>query len=542
MSMPSGTPVRMLALAFALTLSALLPALYLSTPAQAQNVPRDDIVRITDVFSGTQSSSVVIVLEYPTETFNTDDTVAVAYPYLYLRLCDTCDWTRADPPTSPKRVYNKPNQIQVRVSLPQLCPSTDYGMDVAIHSQDLSNPLQTDFTPDSTPHGFGFPSVEGPTIGTISGTVDSTTATVLVFINSENSANKTIYLRYRVHGTDGNGDEYAWQPDPPMDAMDRDEASFDLTGLTDNSYYEIEASMGSDFMSCAVTKGIATIGTPTGDAPPNITLPGEPSIISTSPTTTTTTTTTDDGGVGGGFGFGGGQPINHSPVFRDSASEPRTVPENSEEGSKVGNPVYAWDPNSDEFSYSLRGDDAELFAIDELTGQLLVGPDALLDYEGERNIFSVEVVARDTLGDASYVSVQVHLTDVILPGRADEYDLANNHNEQVEREEVVTAAADFTKGLLTKREMLEITKLYYGSAFGSIDFDDLPLMVDKYDLNRDSVIDRSEVLAALKDYFEGRITKADMQEVVKVYFNTVAPKTQQTEAPAEPADAAGEPG
>ena len=44
-------------------------------------------------------------------------------------------------------------------------------------------------------------------------------------------------------------------------------------------------------------------------------------------------------------------------------------------------------------------------------------------------------------------------------------------------------------------------------------------MVDKYDLNRDSVIDRAEVLAALKDFFEGRITKADMQQVVKVYFN-----------------------
>ena len=81
----------------------------------------------------------------------------------------------------------------------------------------------------------------------------------------------------------------------------------------------------------------------------------------------------------------------------------------------VGNPVYAWDPNNDEFTYSLRGDDAELFAIDELTGQILVGPDALLDYEGERNIFWVEVVATDTLGDVSIVKVAVHLTDVILP-------------------------------------------------------------------------------------------------------------------------------
>ena len=70
MSMPFGIPVRMLAFVVALALSALLPALYLSTSAQAQNVIRDDIVRITDVFSGTQAASVVIVLEYPTDTFN----------------------------------------------------------------------------------------------------------------------------------------------------------------------------------------------------------------------------------------------------------------------------------------------------------------------------------------------------------------------------------------------------------------------------------------------------------------------------------------
>ena len=208
----------------------------------------------------------------------------------------------------------------------------------------------------------------------------------------------------------------------------------------------------------------------------------------------------------------------------------------------VGNPVYAWDPNNDEFTYSMKGDDAELFAIDELTGQILVGPDALLDYEGERNIFWVEVVATDTLGDVSIVKVAVHLTDVILPGRANEYDLANNHNELVERVEVLTAAADFDLGFLTKREMLDITRLYYSSAFGSIDFSALPSMVDKYDLNRDSVIDRSEVLAALKDFFEGRITKADMQQVVKIYFTTIAADTEPTVATAEPTGAGGESG
>ena len=61
---------RTITLATALVLAALIPALYFSALAQAQNVVRDDIVRITDVFSGTQSASVVIVLEYSTPTFN----------------------------------------------------------------------------------------------------------------------------------------------------------------------------------------------------------------------------------------------------------------------------------------------------------------------------------------------------------------------------------------------------------------------------------------------------------------------------------------
>ena len=228
MSMPSGIPVRMLAFVVALALSALLPALYLSTPAHAQNVVRDDIVRITDVFSGTQASSVVIVLEYPTNTFDENGDVVVAYPYLYLRLCNTCNWRRADAPTSPKKVYDKPNQVQVRVSLPQLCPSTDYGMDVAIHRENLSNPLPTDFTPDSTPHGFGFPSVEGATIGTISGTVDMHYCErPRVHQYAKAIHKRQFYLHYRVYNSGDLHEDYEqnWEN---AEAQGRNEVEFTL--------------------------------------------------------------------------------------------------------------------------------------------------------------------------------------------------------------------------------------------------------------------------------------------------------------------------
>ena len=105
-------------------------------------------------------------------------------------------------------------------------------------------------------HGFGFTSVDGPTIGTISGTVDDTTANVLVSINSDSYSQKTIYLRYRVYDS---GDEYGLRSEW-CTAM---RWSSNLRGLTD-AYYEIEASMGSDFMSCTVIKAIGTIGSPMG--------------------------------------------------------------------------------------------------------------------------------------------------------------------------------------------------------------------------------------------------------------------------------------
>ena len=39
-----------------------------------------------------------------------------------------------------------------------------------------------------------------------------------------------------------------------------------------------------------------------------------------------------------------------------------------------------------------------------------------------------------------------------------------------------------------------------------------------YDLDRNGTIDRDEVVAAVKDYFDGLITKDDLIELVKMYF------------------------
>ena len=43
-------------------------------------------------------------------------------------------------------------------------------------------------------------------------------------------------------------------------------------------------------------------------------------------------------------------------------------------------------------------------------------------------------------------------------------------------------------------------------------------MHHRYDANRNGNIERDEVIAAVKDYFEGTITKEELIELVKLYF------------------------
>ena len=66
-------------------------------------------------------------------------------------------------------------------------------------------------------------------------------------INSDSYSQKTIYLRYRVYDS---GD--AWTT---ANGVHRNEVEFKLKGLSSDAYYEIEASMGEDFMSCHGNKG-----------------------------------------------------------------------------------------------------------------------------------------------------------------------------------------------------------------------------------------------------------------------------------------------
>ena len=201
----------------------------------------------------------------------------------------------------------------------------------------------------------------------------------------------------------------------------------------------------------------------------------------------------------------------------------REVPENSVEDVKVGEVIMAWDPENDQLTFSLRGDDAAPFKIETLKGgysaQLLVGPDAGLDYEAQ-NVYTVTVVATDPGGEEKTLDIEVQLIDIKLPGKADIFDVQNNHDEWLDKEEVVAAAAAYGLRLITQLEMVFIMKYYYDTNFGDVDFANLPSMIDKYDINTDGVIDQAEMLAALDDYMGGRISKAAMQEITKEFFTT----------------------
>ena len=50
--------------------------------------------------------------------------------------------------------------------------------------------------------------------------------------------------------------------------------------------------------------------------------------------------------------------------------------------------------------------------------------------------------------------------------------------------------------------------------------DILQLMLDRYDDNNDDVIDRAETIAAIRDYFDGNITRGQAIAVIRLYFST----------------------
>ena len=99
---------------------------------------------------------------------------------------------------------------------------------------------------------------------------------------------------------------------------------------------------------------------------------------------------------------------NVGPEF-DSATDTRSVAENSQAGVNIGALVVASDANRDTLTYTLGGADATSFTIDSATGQLMTS--AALDYE-TRDTYTVTVTATDPGDEFDAVSVTIMVTNV----------------------------------------------------------------------------------------------------------------------------------
>ena len=152
-------------------------------------------------------------------------------------------------------------------------------------------------------------------------------------------------------------------------------------------------------------------------------------------------------------------PQNAPPSFNEGTTAARSVAENTPAGGTVGDPVAATD--DDALAYTLAGPDAALFEVVADTGQIRVGATTTLDFEDSDNPdheYQVTVTATDPSGASATVTVTIAVTDLRLGEPGDTYD--TDHNELIDRREARDAVGDYYDDRITKAEVLEVIVLY----------------------------------------------------------------------------------
>ena len=139
--------------------------------------------------------------------------------------------------------------------------------------------------------------------------------------------------------------------------------------------------------------------------------------------------------------------------------------ENTAAGENIGDPVTATDADAgDTLTYTLGGADMDSFDIDDATGQLMTK--AALDYEAPAdadtdNAYEVAVTASDgnTAADAT-IAVTITVTDM---GLADSYDA--NEDGMIDGTEVLNAVEDYFNDVsgIDSERILDIVELYFSS-------------------------------------------------------------------------------
>ncbi|MCA9079731.1 MAG: tandem-95 repeat protein, partial [Planctomycetaceae bacterium] len=112
--------------------------------------------------------------------------------------------------------------------------------------------------------------------------------------------------------------------------------------------------------------------------------------------------------------------VNDAPIINDAIF---ALPENSVNGTLVGN-VPVTDPdNGDSWTYSITaGNDNGAFAVDPVTGDIRVNNNAALDFEQQQR-WTLTIEVEDALGATDTASIEINLTDlndtppVVTPGQ-----------------------------------------------------------------------------------------------------------------------------
>ena len=154
------------------------------------------------------------------------------------------------------------------------------------------------------------------------------------------------------------------------------------------------------------------------------------------------------------------QPLNTPPMF-DMASTTMMVAENSAAGTVVGMVMATDADRGDSLTYTLGGDHAMYFDIDDMTGEITVGEGAMLDYESDMMYYMVDVMATDEEGEMATIMVTIMVTNVGLDNM---YDM--DDSGKIEIGEAITAVQDFFGGRATLTDAIATVQLYFAGLGG----------------------------------------------------------------------------
>ena len=265
--------------------------------------------------------------------------------------------------------------------------------------------------------------------------------------------------------------------------------------------------------------------------------------------------------------------VGTAPVFSDSEGNPiteavRSVVENTAAGENVGAPVTAMDADNDTLTYSLGGTDMASFDIDPSTGQIMVGAGTMLDYETKAS-YMVTVTATDPDSASDMITVPITVTNEEETGEVtlwagmdaltmapqvgdtitgavmdpdggvtgetwqwsrtmDDMDSRDMDSwvdiEDATDDEYTVMEGDtgyYLRVMATYMDAVGTdTAMEYSMPTIMVTAEDLGTLGSRYDTDNNRLIDKEEAIAAVRDYFDDRLTKEETIEIIRLYFTS----------------------